>query len=114
MQVIPLQAIPNQSLFATLGASSIQTQLNIYQKLTGLFMDILLLPATPVVYGALARNMTFACLNSYLGFTGDLAWIDISGAGDNPIYEGLGTQVALLYFEPGEIPTSGFDALFRS
>ena len=38
MEIVPLQAVPNQAVLTSLNGQ--QTQLNVYQKRTGLFMDI--------------------------------------------------------------------------
>ena len=49
------------------------------------------------------------CLNqepllqeSYLGFSGDLVWVDTMGT-DDPIYTGLGTRFQLAYLEPADL-----------
>lgn len=100
MQVIPLQAVANQAAIATLNGQL--TQLNVYQKRTGLFLDIYV-GNSLVLAGARCRNLTLMVMNAYLGFLGDLTWIDNQGS-QNPDYTGLGGRYSLIYLLPADIP----------
>ncbi|MDF2386591.1 hypothetical protein JMG10_34330 [Nostoc ellipsosporum NOK] len=76
-----------------LGAES--CRIAVYQKRTGLYLDLFVNDAA-VVVGALCRDRTFLIRNAYLGFTGDLVFVDSQGISD-PDYTGLGTRYALLW-----------------
>ena len=54
--------------------------------------------------GVLARNATFMVMTAYLGFVGELFFLDTQGSND-PVYTGLGSRYLLLYVFPSEIPT---------
>lgn len=96
ISIIPLQAVPSQSF--SVGLSNQACQLNIYQKSTGLFFD-LLVANVPVVTGVICRNLTKLVRYLYLGFIGDLAFIDTQGSSD-PYYTGLGSRYLLAYIPP--------------
>jgi hypothetical protein len=100
MQVIPLQAVPNQALLASLNGQT--TQLNVYQKRTGLFLDIYVANSL-VLSGVRCRNLTLMVMDAYLGFVGDLIWFDNQGR-QNPDYTGLGGRYSLVYLLPSDIP----------
>nr|WP_255701747.1 hypothetical protein [Bordetella sp. LUAb4] len=75
-------------------------QINVYQKSTGLFLDL-------AVYNKVIVR-TVRCLDrlrivrtAYQGFSGDLAFADLHGY-DDPTYSGLGDRFQLLYLEDGE------------
>lgn len=48
--------------------------------------------------GVLCRNRVYLVREAYLGFRGDLAFVDTAG-NDDPQYAGLGTRWPLLYLE---------------
>jgi hypothetical protein len=56
-----------------------------------------------IVGGVICLNLNLIVRNTYLGFPGDLAFIDNIGETD-PYYTGLGTQYSLAYIAPGDIP----------
>ena|SRR5260221_149125 len=86
MRVIPLQAVPSQQVQVTLGGQ--QCVINVYQKRFGLFLD-LTVNGNPVVIGAICQYFNRIIRSVYLGFIGDLMFIDNQGAND-PDYTGLG------------------------
>lgn len=99
MEIIPLRAIPNQTVIVRL--SDQVTQLNIYQKPQALFMDVLVNNA-PIVTGVICEDRNAIVRDAYLGFIGDLAFIDNEGAED-PNYLGLGSagsRFSLAYLPP--------------
>jgi len=104
MLIIPLAAVPNQSRLVVLNQQNYQ--LNIYQKSTGMFMDILIPSnAQPIILsGVLCRNQCPLVMNAYLGFIGELIWVDIFALNEDPVYTGLGGQFQLVYLFPYEIP----------
>lgn len=77
--------------------------INIYQRSTGLYLD-LSLSGTAVLNGVVGRDRTLIVINSYLGFVGDLVWVDTLGTSD-PSYNGLGSEWLLVYLLPSEIAT---------
>lgn len=103
MQIIPVQAVPSQTLQTTVGAQS--CTLNIYQLDSyGLFMDVLV-GGTVICQGVICENANRIVRYAYLGFVGDFAWFDTyvgiteSHASD-PVYTGLGSQYVLAYLSP--------------
>ena len=108
MIIVPLQAVPNQTLFVTLGGQN--CQLNVYQKRYGLFMDVFVQGgAQTIVTGVLASNLNLIVLSAYLGFVGDFMFFDSQGQ-NNPTYDGLGTRYNLMYLSPGDIPADSIAA----
>lgn len=109
MQIIPLQAVPSQTLVVTLGAQ--QCTINVYQKFYGVFLDLFAtntisgpLP-TLIIGGQICQNINLIVRSLYLGFIGDLAFVDTQGK-SNPIYTGLGTRFLLVYLTPAEVLTA--------
>ncbi len=97
--IIPLRAVPNQAVTVQLNGQN--SQINIYQKPQGLFID-LLVDNSPIVMGVIAQNLNPIVRDAYLGFIGDLAFIDNEGD-DNPVYTGLGAlgaRFSLSYLVP--------------
>jgi hypothetical protein len=99
MQIIPIQALANQAVNVTLAGQS--CRINVYQKLYGLFLDLYVDEAL-IVAGAPAQNLNRIVRSAYLGFVGDLIFIDTQGA-DDPTYTGLGTRFHLAYLEASEL-----------
>ena len=102
MQTVPLQAIPNQSIIIQLNGQN--GQLNVYQKSTGLFVDILLNNVV-ILGGVIARNQCLMLMNTYFGFSGDFMFIDNEGS-SNPWYEGLSGRFTLMYLAPSDFPSN--------
>lgn len=99
MNIVPTKAIPSQVLSVTLGGQSCVIAL--YQKTTGLFLD-LSVAGSPTVQGVLCRDRVRLVRQAYLGFIGDLTFIDTQGASD-PVYTGLGARYLLGYLSPDEL-----------
>lgn len=98
MQVVPLQALPAQSLsFDVLGQT---VDLLLQQKTTGLFADVALAGKT-VLRGRLCRNGAPILRNGVGGFVGDLVFLDMTGS-DDPQADGLGGRFKLMYVGPAE------------
>lgn len=100
MQVIPLQAIPNQSLQCTLANQ--QVELAVYQTDYGLFIDVAS-DGNPVVTGVLIEDKNRIVRDAYFGFAGDLEFLDTSGESVDPVYTGLGSQFLLIYLETSDL-----------
>jgi len=99
MQIIPTQAVANQAITITLAGQS--CQINVYQKLYGLFVDLYVANVL-LVAGTPALNVTRIVRADYLGFIGDLIFIDTQGS-DEPAYTGLGSRFHLAYLEASEL-----------
>lgn len=102
-QIVPLQAVPNQTLTVPLAGQS--CDLNIYQMASGLYIDVFL-SGEPIILGVICQNKNLIVRNVYLGFSGDFSFFDTQG-GDtpiDPIYSGLGGRFQLVYIEASELP----------
>ena len=108
MLIIPLAPTASQSELVTLNGQN--AQVNVYQKWTGLFLD-LYVSNVLIIAGVLGRDRRLMLMNTYLGFAGDLMWLDNHGLTD-PQYTGLGpdgSRYSLLYLLPSEVPPLGFN-----
>lgn len=94
MQIVPVTAIASQSFTVQLNGQ--QCQINLYEKSNyGLFFD-LILNGTRIVTAMLCLNGVGLVREAYLGFIGQLAFIDTQGSTD-PTYTGLGSRYILTY-----------------
>jgi hypothetical protein len=100
MQIVPIQAIPNQTLQAQLANQP--CTLNIYQTAYGLFMDVLV-NNEPIIFGVIAENLNRIVRSVYLGFIGDFVFFDTQGQTD-PVYTGLGSRYLLIYLAESDLP----------
>lgn len=99
MLIVPLKPVPNQTLTISLGGQL--SQINVYQKAYGLFVD-LYVDNVLVIGGVIAENLNRIVRSAYLGFIGDLAFIDNQGMSD-PVYTGLGGRYSLAYLEAADL-----------
>ncbi len=99
MQIVPLQAVPSQTF--NVGLANQQCKINVYQKQTGLFFDLYVAGAV-VITGVLCLNLNLLVRNTYLGFIGDLAFVDTQGTSD-PDYTGIGIRYQLVYLAIGDV-----------
>lgn len=99
MLIVPLQPVPNQIVTATLGNQV--TTLHVYQLSTGLFIDVFV-NNVQIIAGVICQNLNRIIRSIYLGFIGDLAFIDNMGDED-PIYTGLGARFSLAYIEAADL-----------
>ncbi|MFK2876885.1 hypothetical protein ISP25_07385 [Rhodanobacter hydrolyticus] len=76
-------------------------QISLYQKSTGLFMD-LTVNNVVLMTCVVCLNRTLMVRLSYLGFIGDLVFVDTQGA-DAPSYTGLGSRWLLFYLAPSDV-----------
>lgn len=91
--VIPLSQVPAQVIPVQLGEQA--CVITLYHKRTGLYLD-LTVREKPVITGVLCRDRVWLVRNSYLGFTGDLALVDLQGRSD-PAWADLGTRYVLVW-----------------
>lgn len=94
MQIIPLTSVASQTF--TIQLNSQNCEINLYQKSTGLFFD-LFLDGTQIVSSMICLNEVGLVRESYLGFVGQLVFIDTQG-NDDPDYTGLGSRYLLTYW----------------
>jgi hypothetical protein len=99
VQIVPLSAVPSQTVTVILNSQ--ECIIHVYQRSNGLYLD-LTVAGTLTIAGVICQNDNLLVINSYLGFIGDLVFIDTLGASD-PVYSGLGTQYLLAYLLPSEI-----------
>ncbi|WP_342111638.1 phage baseplate plug protein [Methylobacterium sp. SI9] len=99
MQIIPLQAVPNQSVKAQLGNQP--CKIVVQQKLYGLFADLYVNEAL-LVGGVICQDRNRLVRSAYLGFSGDLMFTDTMGTED-PTSDGLGSRFQLVYLDPSEL-----------
>ena len=102
MQVIPLQALPNQTVNVTLNNQA--CGINVRQTTTGLYLT-LSVPSIPLtLYNVLCLDTVRIVRDAYFGFIGDLAFFDTQG-NNNPDYTGLGPdgRYFLAYLETSDL-----------
>lgn len=104
-QIIPLQAVPNQTFTAPLAGQTVD--INLYQRTDGLFIDIFL-NGSPIVLNVICQNDNRIIRNLYFGFPGDFFFHDsqvpIGGVATDPVYTGLDGRYQLIYIEASELP----------
>ena len=98
MQTIPIQPIPAQSLKVVLANQN--CQIRIYQKSNGIFVDVNS-DGIDIVIGVIARNAVPIVCREYLGFSGNLFFIDSQGL-DDPQFAGLNSRFFLVYLTADE------------
>lgn len=99
MKEIPLQAMPSQRLSVVLAAQN--CQIAVYQKSTGMYLDLSVNDA-PIITTRLCRDRVRLVRQEYLGFVGDLTFMDTQGR-DDPQWAGLGARWKLRYLEAGDL-----------
>jgi hypothetical protein len=99
MQIIPLAAIPSQVVRIILADQN--CEINVYQKSTGVFLD-LTVNGTQIRSAAACLNQVKLVRHKYLGFIGDLIFIDSLGSTD-PVHTGLGDRYQLAYLEQTDL-----------
>lgn len=97
--IIPLKAVPSQAVTVQLDGQN--AQINVYSRRYGLFVDVYV-DNTMIIAGVLALNINKIVRSAYLGFSGDLAFVDTQGTSD-PTYDGLGARYLLTYWATTEL-----------
>jgi hypothetical protein len=104
-QIIPLQPVPSQTVQTLLNGQS--CTINVYQKAFGVFFDLLVNDAL-LIGGRIAENLNVLVREAYLGFSGDLVFVDTQASpslpASDPFYQGLGSRFQLQYLLPSELP----------
>lgn len=99
MQIVPLQAVPSQSVNVLLANQN--CRLNVYTRGVDLFMDVLVNDEL-IIGGVICQNRNRIVRSAYLGFVGDFIFIDTQGSSD-PVYTGLGDKFQLCYLEAADV-----------
>ena len=111
MLIVPLQAFPAQTV--VIGLNNQNCQINVYQKSTGLFLDLYLSGSFAsstynlIVGGVICENLVRIVRDTYFGFIGDLCWIDQHGSSD-PTYDEIGSRYLLCYLLPSEVNSDSY------
>lgn len=100
MQIVPTQPLAYQTLQVLLGGQA--CTIEVYQEAYGLFVDLYVNNGL-IIAGVIAENLNRIVRNAYLGFLGDLAFIDTQGTSD-PVYTGLGGRYLLMYLTETDPP----------
>lgn len=114
MQIVPLQAVPSQNSIIVLNGQ--QCSFSVYTKTGYEYSDVpgFTVPNESIYLDLTANGVvittTALCLNGnrllrnreYLGFLGDLMFIDTQGT-DAPQPDGLGSRWVLLYLSPDDL-----------
>lgn len=103
MQIVPLQPVPSQTLTVPL-ANQVCT-IDVYTKSTGLYLN-LSVNNVLIIGGVICQNLNRIVRDLYLGFIGDLVFIDNTGNGNDPVYTGLGTTYSLAYLAASDLPAN--------
>ena len=97
MSEIPLTVNPAQTLNVALGG--VLTTVALYQRAAGMFADLYQNNAL-IVGGRPCLNGVGLVREPYLGFAGELTFIDNQGAGQDPTPAGLGSRFSMVYVAP--------------
>jgi hypothetical protein len=106
VKIVPLTPTPSQVLTIALGGQA--CQINVYQKRGGLYVDLSVNDQL-IIGGVIGLNLNRIVRSVYLGFIGDLAFVDTQGSND-PDYTGLGDRYLLAYLEAADLASIGFAA----
>lgn len=96
--IIPIQAQKSAVYRVLLNGQN--TKIALYQKGANVFADVFL-SGNPLKYMQICINRVLIVRQPYLGFVGDLAFMDMQGNSD-PQWSGLGSRWQLVYLNPGE------------
>lgn len=107
MLTVPLQALPSQTTSVSLGGQA--CQFNIYSRFGVLFMDVYV-DNSPIMLGVQCQNGNRIVRSRYLGFLGDLIFVDTQSPGTDPMWEGLGSRYLLEYLTADDLTLLGFAA----
>lgn len=99
MRSISIEPVKSQTISVDLAGQ--QCSIRLIQRETFLYMD-LTVNGNPIMQGVPCLYGNKMVRYKYLGFLGDLVFIDNAGE-INPNYEGLGDRHILYYLEESEI-----------
>lgn len=93
MQQIPLQPVPSQTLQVNLAGQN--CEIAVYLLRDNLYVD-LSVNGSLISSAVIAQNNNPLVPTVYLGFLGNIQFLDLQGTSD-PTYDGLGSRYVLLY-----------------
>lgn len=99
MQVIQIQDVVSQTLTVTLNGQN--CAIDLYQNAYGLFCD-LYVSNELIVGGVICQDRNRIVRDLYLGFPGDLSFVDTQGTQD-PSSPGLNSRYWLVYLDPFDL-----------
>lgn len=99
MNIISLENLKSQSVMVNLAGQSCVIRL--VQRVSAIYMD-LTLNGTPIFQGVPCLYGTRIVRYSYLGFKGDLVFLDNEGESD-PSWDGLADRFPLYYITEAEL-----------
>lgn len=99
MQLIPLSDTASQTVYALLGGQN--CRVNVYAKSVGVFCDLYVQDKL-IVGGVSCLNLVRIVRDAYLGFKGDLFFMDSQGSLD-PTTPGIGSRFLLYYLEASDL-----------
>lgn len=111
MRIVPIQSTPAQQVTVTLGNQV--CQITVRQNRFGVFLD-LAVNNSSIISGVICQINNRVVRDKYLGFDGDLIFIDTQGdangvSADVPNYTGFGTRFLLAYLELTDYPEGYVD-----
>lgn len=111
MLLIPLVPQPQQTVSCTLDDQQCTINLRTMTNgegisVTSLYCD-LYVSGSLIIGGVVCENGNRIVRDAYLGFSGDLAFWDMTGAGNDPTAAGLGTTYQLVYLTPEDLALLG-------
>jgi hypothetical protein len=98
MLQIPLTSTPSQTCQVVLNDQN--CQIAVYVKSEHLFFD-LAINDVDIVNAVICKNVDFLVCRDYVGFIGNLFFIDTQGDND-PTYDQLGSRYKLVYLNEDE------------
>lgn len=101
--MVQLQPIANQTLQVQLNGQACTVA--VQQSNYGLFLT-LSVGLEPIINSVLCLNLVRIVRDAYLGFLGDLVFVDTQGSSD-PVYTGLGSRWQLIYLSPTDLTNLG-------
>lgn len=108
MLIVPLDAVPSQTLAISLNSQA--CGIHVYLRSTGMYLDLSVNDVL-IVGGVICHDRNLLVRSAYLGFSGDLAFVDTQGA-DDPTSDGLGGRFLLEYFLPSELVPAALPTTF--
>lgn len=99
MLQVPLQPVPSQQLQIVLGNQN--CQIAVYMLGANIYVD-LNSNGADISIAVIARDGVPLVPTAYLGFLGNLIFVDTQGSSD-PTFNGLGSRYQLLYFTVADI-----------
>lgn len=121
MQILPLAAVPSQTFSAALSNQAVnfavyqlgvKAAARVYMDLTSNGVSILSCRQCRAYGGLPDTRARFMLVGRrYLGFLGDLLWLDTQASATTPTEDprpsGLGTRWQLMYYTPADLEAAG-------